>query len=173
MIRRPPRSTRTDTLFPYTALLRSTPPAGPGAVADNGRTDRSDGKWRSNIFADASCLGRCSAHCARGGAPWWIPPQSNALRLPYSQPEGAVARQKRRRSARGAGGGGGLCGGRDRHLAPARRTAYRSASYRYGNRLVLPAAVSRRYPRPPHPDLRYCLEPCRRSEEHTSELQSL
>src|SRR3546814_6199897 len=87
MIRRPPRSTRTDTLFPYTALLRSTPPAGPGAVADNGRTDRSDGKWRSNIFADASCLGRCSAHCARGGAPWWITPQSNALRLPYSQPE--------------------------------------------------------------------------------------
>src|SRR3546814_4199976 len=36
MIRRPPRSTRTDTLFPYTTLFRSTmsqptaaPPAGP------------------------------------------------------------------------------------------------------------------------------------------------
>src|SRR3546814_5726458 len=28
MIRRPPRSTRTDTLFPYTTLFRST---GPGA----------------------------------------------------------------------------------------------------------------------------------------------
>src|SRR3546814_3875674 len=28
MIRRPPRSTRTDTLFPYTTLFRS--PAGPG-----------------------------------------------------------------------------------------------------------------------------------------------
>src|SRR3546814_20624331 len=26
MIRRPPRSTRTDTLFPYTALFRSVPP---------------------------------------------------------------------------------------------------------------------------------------------------
>src|SRR3546814_2245939 len=26
MIRRPPRSTRTDTLFPYTALFRSTDP---------------------------------------------------------------------------------------------------------------------------------------------------
>src|SRR3546814_6152482 len=25
MIRRPPRSTRTDTLFPYTTLVRSTP----------------------------------------------------------------------------------------------------------------------------------------------------
>src|SRR3546814_13533048 len=30
MIRRPPRSTRTDTLFPYTTLFRSRrPPAGP------------------------------------------------------------------------------------------------------------------------------------------------
>src|SRR3546814_4320516 len=27
MIRRPPRSTRTDTLFPYTTLFRSGPPA--------------------------------------------------------------------------------------------------------------------------------------------------
>src|SRR3546814_2411863 len=27
MIRRPPRSTRTDTLFPYTTLFRSTVPA--------------------------------------------------------------------------------------------------------------------------------------------------
>src|SRR3546814_7412726 len=27
MIRRPPRSTRTDTLFPYTTLFRSQPPA--------------------------------------------------------------------------------------------------------------------------------------------------
>src|SRR3546814_18858423 len=27
MIRRPPRSTRTDTLFPYTTLFRSTGPA--------------------------------------------------------------------------------------------------------------------------------------------------
>src|SRR3546814_12020404 len=28
MIRRPPRSTRTDTLFPYTTLFRSVEPAG-------------------------------------------------------------------------------------------------------------------------------------------------
>src|SRR3546814_4790555 len=32
MIRRPPRSTRTDTLFPYTTLFRS--PAAPAIVAD-------------------------------------------------------------------------------------------------------------------------------------------
>src|SRR3546814_11682099 len=30
MVRRPPRSTRTDTLFPYTTLFRSTAFAGPG-----------------------------------------------------------------------------------------------------------------------------------------------
>src|SRR3546814_3600001 len=38
MIRRPPRSTRTDTLFPYTTLFRS-PPAAHGALApgDDGR----------------------------------------------------------------------------------------------------------------------------------------
>src|SRR3546814_6464226 len=38
MIRRPPRSTRTDTLFPYTTLFRSQPVAYPetpvGQVAD-------------------------------------------------------------------------------------------------------------------------------------------
>src|SRR3546814_1979302 len=36
MIRRPPRSTRTDTLFPYTTLFRSRrdrPPTGPRAVS--------------------------------------------------------------------------------------------------------------------------------------------
>src|SRR3546814_7266646 len=32
MIRRPPRSTRTDTLFPYTTLFRSPAPAAPTAV---------------------------------------------------------------------------------------------------------------------------------------------
>src|SRR3546814_14719897 len=36
MIRRPPRSTRTDTLFPYTTLFRSVAGAGAGAVAQAG-----------------------------------------------------------------------------------------------------------------------------------------
>src|SRR3546814_3704885 len=34
MIRRPPRSTRTDTLFPYTTLFRSTPRPGPKSSSD-------------------------------------------------------------------------------------------------------------------------------------------
>src|SRR3546814_10189430 len=33
MIRRPPRSTRTDTLFPYTTLFRSDPGARSGSAA--------------------------------------------------------------------------------------------------------------------------------------------
>src|SRR3546814_6394421 len=37
MIRRPPRSTRTDTLFPYTTLFRSRPRCPP--PADDGRRD--------------------------------------------------------------------------------------------------------------------------------------
>src|SRR3546814_11601904 len=36
MIRRPPRSTRTDTLFPYTTLFRSDPRPGPGRPGHQG-----------------------------------------------------------------------------------------------------------------------------------------
>src|SRR3546814_7934747 len=36
MIRRPPRSTRTDTLFPYTTLFRSDPIHGGNLTADHG-----------------------------------------------------------------------------------------------------------------------------------------
>src|SRR3546814_4836116 len=38
MIRRPPRSTRTDTLFPYTTLFRSAPLAGFREVIVGGQT---------------------------------------------------------------------------------------------------------------------------------------
>src|SRR3546814_15003974 len=48
MIRRPPRSTRTDTLFPYTTLFRSRP----------------------NVTADAAALGLMSGNAVilRGGS---------------------------------------------------------------------------------------------------------
>src|SRR3546814_14390240 len=43
MIRRPPRSTRTDTLFPYTTLFRSELPVIEGATqADIGRPGEED-----------------------------------------------------------------------------------------------------------------------------------
>src|SRR3546814_4199905 len=49
MIRRPPRSTRTDTLFPYTTLFRSADPAfrirSPAAAGDGLRLHgRRDGR---------------------------------------------------------------------------------------------------------------------------------
>src|SRR3546814_8487370 len=37
IIRRPPRSTRTDTLFPYTTLFRSTSPALAAAMCESER----------------------------------------------------------------------------------------------------------------------------------------
>src|SRR3546814_18806257 len=39
MIRRPPRSTRTDTLLPYTTLFRSDHDQRGALVEDDGRTD--------------------------------------------------------------------------------------------------------------------------------------
>src|SRR3546814_6362202 len=48
MIRRPPRSTRTDTLFPYTTLFRSgSPSPGPGWCLPR-RVGRSHGGPRSS-----------------------------------------------------------------------------------------------------------------------------
>src|SRR3546814_14947826 len=40
MIRRPPRSTRTDTLFPYTPLFRSQPRLRHGRVVQHARLER-------------------------------------------------------------------------------------------------------------------------------------
>src|SRR3546814_16835173 len=52
MIRRPPRSTRTDTLFPYTTLFRSRPAAGdplgsrhPPGAASQRRCGRAAAAW--------------------------------------------------------------------------------------------------------------------------------
>src|SRR3546814_2215931 len=43
MIRQPPRSTRTDTLFPYTTLFRSVPrPAAAGSLRTPTRSPRTD-----------------------------------------------------------------------------------------------------------------------------------
>src|SRR3546814_10203296 len=43
MIRRPPRSTRTDTLFPYTTLFRSTPKDSADVMEDWYRGGACDG----------------------------------------------------------------------------------------------------------------------------------
>src|SRR3546814_4743514 len=48
MVRRPPRSTRTDTLFPYTTLFRSRGQGGDQVVAGGNRP----GHHRSPVVAD-------------------------------------------------------------------------------------------------------------------------
>src|SRR3546814_1843567 len=53
MIRRPPRSTRTDTLFPYTTLFRS-----PARDFDRGRVV---------VVADEGGVGECLCHQQRAG----------------------------------------------------------------------------------------------------------
>src|SRR3546814_3576838 len=50
MIRRPPRSTRTDTLFPYTTLFRSHSRYGPEGSR---RPRRGRARPRSHVRADA------------------------------------------------------------------------------------------------------------------------
>src|SRR3546814_7343474 len=53
MIRRPPRSTRTDTLFPYTTLFRSQDILGDRALElpnHGGVTRRDPAQWVNQIF---------------------------------------------------------------------------------------------------------------------------
>src|SRR3546814_9137848 len=64
MIRRPPRSTRTDTLFPYTTLFRSTHP-----VQRFGRGQRHAGRRDTVERARGAGAGRCRrARIRRGHA---------------------------------------------------------------------------------------------------------
>src|SRR3546814_13294186 len=61
-IRRPPRSTRTDTLFPYTTLFRSRDGSRECAGADrgDGRVGRDRGMMRTARAQKAMCsLGGC------------------------------------------------------------------------------------------------------------------
>src|SRR3546814_17333707 len=60
MIRRPPRSTRTDTLFPYTTLFRSF-----------GIHQREEGKDRAPRVPEAifDCGRARGRHAPRGGGP--------------------------------------------------------------------------------------------------------
>src|SRR3546814_7163226 len=61
MIRRPPRSTRTDTLFPYTTLFRSSFPQ---SLAARGNCATANWMSRRTIFED---LGGFDHHLKSGG----------------------------------------------------------------------------------------------------------
>src|SRR3546814_2882257 len=60
MIRRPPRSTRTDTLFPYTTLFRS-------GLADDNVTARSQTGWSRPLLSGRAF--RQTGLPQRGGQP--------------------------------------------------------------------------------------------------------
>src|SRR3546814_8652804 len=62
MIRRPPRSTRTDTLFPYTTLFRSRHKAD----APDCRTDPGGGRPASR--SSHRCRSRYRQHARKGSA---------------------------------------------------------------------------------------------------------
>src|SRR3546814_6195924 len=51
MIRRPPRSTRTDTLFPYTTLFRSLP--------SNRKKATRNAPWAMRLWSECRLLSRC------------------------------------------------------------------------------------------------------------------
>src|SRR3546814_11857035 len=51
MIRRPPRSTRTDTLFPYTTLFRSQ---NPGSIIDVSAQHNQAGRLTAIALADSA-----------------------------------------------------------------------------------------------------------------------
>src|SRR3546814_5242392 len=91
MIRRPPRSTRTDTLFPYTTLFRSVSPQ-PAArlqVQPQGRAQigRRQGKWHDRDW--------CESARHRGGGRWradlWPVPG-----MPQNKARADAARRRRR-----------------------------------------------------------------------------
>src|SRR3546814_4818638 len=71
MIRRPPRSTRTDTLFPYTTLFRSETARRPGGARQwprqypDSRRDRHDRRGLSAFLPEA---GASAAACRTGRA---------------------------------------------------------------------------------------------------------
>src|SRR3546814_3471682 len=63
MIRRPPRSTRTDTLFPYTTLFRSFSEA--QRNAHSGSTCARIGGWAIDSGARCSSAQGCSSAASR------------------------------------------------------------------------------------------------------------
>src|SRR3546814_7627083 len=101
MIRRPPRSTRTDTLFPYTTLFRS-------AEGDERRTAGADrvlgggpGLRRPGVPLGVAGLPRQHRQRRRraaGGGPRQLPRAAQGRRAPHLRARG------RRVRLRGAGG---------------------------------------------------------------------
>src|SRR3546814_10921793 len=81
MIRRPPRSTRTDTLFPYTTLFRSTIPTAPCNRPD--RRSPPPGSQTDTMHERTSNLPRIDAEEILAGIAEWV-----AIESPTGSPAG-------------------------------------------------------------------------------------
>src|SRR3546814_4822161 len=110
MIRRPPRSTRTDTLFPYTTLFRSDRPPQPGQPVRRCRPHRED---------PAQQRGRRGAGGRTGRPPWPHVHRGHPLgprRLPRLR-DGAGQRPPRLPARRGRGREGTAPGRSEEHTS--------------------------------------------------------
>src|SRR3546814_15339827 len=112
MIRRPPRSTRTDTLFPYTTLFRSAqyiPPRARRGPAHSDRGDRERTHPRTNGLVsrpDGTRVGLGTAAIAQFGrrrGDGMAPAdreQRRFLRPAFALPDGEPRLARRRKAAR-------------------------------------------------------------------------
>src|SRR3546814_7335322 len=114
MLRRPPRSTRTDTLFPYTTLCRSHPAPGRRPHRDRHRVRRLGDRAR---FCDlAVLLARGPAARAGGDRALWV--NAASREMPDASPPVRSARPDPRRERR-----------LGRHPAPAATLELRSEEH--------------------------------------------
>src|SRR3546814_486867 len=93
MLRRPPRSTRTDTLFPYTTLFRS-------------RLAPRRSRRRRDRRAPPAC--RALPDAGRGGRRAALPHQARAALVVRSRTDGLAVRPAARHPAAAVGGAAGL-----------------------------------------------------------------
>src|SRR3546814_20093747 len=96
MIRRPPRSTRTDTLFPYTTLFRSRPAPGHGSdPAPRVAHHRDDGEgpdaagagaWRQSVAGGGDTARNPPPPAHRSGRVYCAIRLCRALGSPHLRP---------------------------------------------------------------------------------------
>src|SRR3546814_152031 len=182
MIRRPPRSTRTDTLFPYTTLFRS---AGAGMAAGagdrkrdvaRGRAARITGRLPWQMTKQCKCYNISILDIdpapSHGSPSANLTHESPPPRLPRSLRRHRVPHLRRPLRAAAAGAGGHPVTRAFRMAWRRFRTGLRRVRH-VGGRLQPGVRLS---PPPPDPRPRGAAGRSRaavRSEEHKSELQSL
>src|SRR3546814_18217767 len=104
MIRRPPRSTRTDTLFPYTTLFRSGPVADQQVLGGQGALDVVEGGEALTVLRGAHAEAR-SGHLGEVvGVARLAPHEPHVLRYVHHVVDRAHAEQGQARRQLGVSG---------------------------------------------------------------------